>query len=157
MASQITGVSIICATVCSGADQRKHQSPASHALVGGIHRWSVGSLHKGPVTRKILSFDDVIMIFFQTHADVVGQLPTTATRTSAAEVRASTTEEKTCCRRNLIIMTSPVIILSGLNGVRKWKTAFTLLTFWDWLQWNLSPTTTSVIKFIICDLFSSVF
>ena len=29
MASQITCVSIVCATVCSGADQRKHQSPMS--------------------------------------------------------------------------------------------------------------------------------
>ena len=40
MASQITGVSIVCSTVCSGADQRKHQSSASLALVsestGGI-------------------------------------------------------------------------------------------------------------------------
>ena len=26
MASQITRVAIICSTVCSGADQRKHQS-----------------------------------------------------------------------------------------------------------------------------------
>ena len=29
MASQITGMSIVCSTTCSGADQRKHQSPAS--------------------------------------------------------------------------------------------------------------------------------
>ena len=27
MASQITGVSIVCLTLCSGADQRKHQTP----------------------------------------------------------------------------------------------------------------------------------
>ena len=33
--SQITGVSIVCSTVCSGADQRKHQSPASLAFVMG--------------------------------------------------------------------------------------------------------------------------
>ena len=31
-------------------------------LVRGIHRWLVNSLHKGPVTRKIFSFDDVIII-----------------------------------------------------------------------------------------------
>ena len=47
MASQITGVSIVCSTVCSGADQRKHQSIASLAFVRGIHRWSVDSPHKG--------------------------------------------------------------------------------------------------------------
>ena len=31
MASQITGLSSVCLTVCSGADQRKHQSSASLA------------------------------------------------------------------------------------------------------------------------------
>ena len=30
MASQITGVSIVCSTIWSGADQRKHQSPPHH-------------------------------------------------------------------------------------------------------------------------------
>ena len=49
MASQITGVSIVCWTVWSGADQRKHQSSASLAFVRGIHRWPVDSPHKGPV------------------------------------------------------------------------------------------------------------
>ena len=34
MASQITGVSIAYSAVCSGADQRKHQSSASSAFVG---------------------------------------------------------------------------------------------------------------------------
>ena len=44
-----------------GADQRKHHSFASLAFVGGIHRWPVNSPHKGPVTRKMFPFDDVIM------------------------------------------------------------------------------------------------
>ena len=35
MVSQITGVSIVCSTVYSGADQRKHQSSASLAFVTG--------------------------------------------------------------------------------------------------------------------------
>ena len=38
VASQITGVSIVCSTVGSGADQRKHQSFASLAFVKGIRR-----------------------------------------------------------------------------------------------------------------------
>ena len=62
MAYQITGVSIICTTVCSGADQRKHQSSSLLACVRGIYRWPVNSPHKGPVPRKIFPFDDVIMI-----------------------------------------------------------------------------------------------
>ena len=45
-----------------GADQRKHQSPASLAFVMGIHRSPVNSPHKGPVTRKMFPFDDVIML-----------------------------------------------------------------------------------------------
>ena len=61
MASLITGVSIVCSAVCLCADQRKYQSSASLAFERGIHRWPVDSPHKGPVTRKIFLFDDVIM------------------------------------------------------------------------------------------------
>ena len=52
MASQNTGVSIVYSTVCSGVDQRKHQSSASLAFERGIHRWLVNSPHKGPQRRK---------------------------------------------------------------------------------------------------------
>ena len=61
MASRITSLTIVYSTVYSGADQRKHQSPASLAFVWGIHRWPVNSPHKWPVTRKMFPFDDVIM------------------------------------------------------------------------------------------------
>ena len=61
MASQITGVSIVYWTVCTGAVQRKHQSFASLAFVRGIHRWPVNSPHKGPVTRKMFPLEDVII------------------------------------------------------------------------------------------------
>ena len=61
MASKITGVLIVYSTVCSGADQRKHQSLTPLAFVRGIHRWQVNSPHIGPVTRKMFPFADVIM------------------------------------------------------------------------------------------------
>ena len=61
LAFQITGVSIVCSTLCSWADQRKHQSPAWLAFVGGIHRRPVVLPHKEPVPRKMFPFDDVIM------------------------------------------------------------------------------------------------
>ena len=64
MASQMTGVLIVCSTVCSGTDQRKHQSSASLAFVRGIHRWPMNSPHKGSVTQKGLPFDDVIGMVF---------------------------------------------------------------------------------------------
>ena len=61
MASQITGVSSVCSTVCSGADQRKYQSCASLDIMRGIHQSPVDSPHKRLVTRKMFPFDDVIM------------------------------------------------------------------------------------------------
>ena len=61
MASQITSLTIVYSSVYSGAYQRKHQSSASLAFVRGSHRWPVNSPHKGPVTRKMFLFDDVIM------------------------------------------------------------------------------------------------
>ena len=61
--SQITSISIVCASIYSGTDQRKHQSSALLDFVRRIYRWSVNSPHKGPVTRKMFPFDDVIMTF----------------------------------------------------------------------------------------------
>ena len=61
MSSQIPSFTIVYSTVYSGADQRTHQSSASLAFVRGIHRWPVNSPHKGPVTRKMFLFDDVII------------------------------------------------------------------------------------------------
>ena len=61
IASQITSLTIVYATVYSDADQRKHHSPASLAFVWGIYRRPVNSPHKWPVTRKMFPFDDVIM------------------------------------------------------------------------------------------------
>ena len=80
IASQITGVSIMYSIVCSGADQRKHKSSASLAFVRGIHRWPVVSPHKGPVTRKMFPFDDVIMLNLTTG------WTTTLDRSSAAQL-----------------------------------------------------------------------
>ena len=61
MAYQITSLAIVYSTYYSGADQRKHQSSAWLAFVWEIDWWEVNSSHKGPVTRQMLSFDDVIM------------------------------------------------------------------------------------------------
>ena len=62
MESPITGVSIVYSIVCSGADQRKHQSSASLAFVRGIHRGPVNSPYQRPVTWKIFPFGDVILM-----------------------------------------------------------------------------------------------
>ena len=59
--SQIAAISQVYSTVCSGADQRKHQSSASLAFVRRIYRWLLNSPHRGPVTRKMFPFYDVNM------------------------------------------------------------------------------------------------
>ena len=61
MASQITSLSIVYSTVYSRRTSKEHQSSASLAVVRGIHSWPVNSPHKGPVTRKVFPFDDVII------------------------------------------------------------------------------------------------
>ena len=38
------------------------KAPRHWTFVRGIHRWPMNSPHKGPVTRKMFPFDDVIMI-----------------------------------------------------------------------------------------------
>ena len=63
LAFQITSVAIVCSTIYSGVDKRKHQTSASLAFVRGIHRWPVNSPYKGPVTRKMFPFDDVNMLY----------------------------------------------------------------------------------------------
>ena len=45
MASQITGVMIVYSTVCSGADQRKHQSSVSLVCVKWVKMWKKMTCH----------------------------------------------------------------------------------------------------------------
>ena len=62
MASQITSLKVVYSIVYSGADQRKNLSSASLAFVRGIHRDRWIPRTNGPVTRKMLPFEDVIMV-----------------------------------------------------------------------------------------------
>ena len=61
MASHIVGVSIVAEPFVQVQIKEKHQSSASLAFVRGIHRSSMDSPHKGPVTLKMIPFDDVTM------------------------------------------------------------------------------------------------
>ena len=63
MASHISSLAIVYSIVYSDADQRKHLSSASLAIVRGIYRWPVNSPHKGPVKRKMFLLDYVIICF----------------------------------------------------------------------------------------------
>ena len=68
MTSEITVVSIVCSRFCSGAD-KPHQINKPHqsklhvtGFLRVFHRWPVDSPHKGPITRKMFTFDDVIIV-----------------------------------------------------------------------------------------------
>ena len=66
MASQITSLTIAYSTVIQAQIKENIKPPClSLGFVWGIIRPPVNSLHKWPVTREILSFDDVIMILGQ--------------------------------------------------------------------------------------------
>ena len=62
MTSQITSLTIVYSTVCSGADQRKHQSSASLAFVRGIHRGT------GEFPAQIGSNAESVSIWWRYHA-----------------------------------------------------------------------------------------
>ena len=61
MASQITSVSIVHSTVCSGADQRKYQGSTSLALCEGNSPVTGEFPTQRTVTRKFFPFGDAIM------------------------------------------------------------------------------------------------
>ena len=61
IAFKITGVMSVYSAVRFGADQRKFQISVSLAFARGIHRRPVNSHHKGPVTRRMFPFVDVII------------------------------------------------------------------------------------------------
>ena len=61
MVSQITGVSIVFLNRLLRPRSKNHQSSASLAFVRAIHRWPLNSPRKGPVTRKMFLFGDVII------------------------------------------------------------------------------------------------
>ena len=93
MASEITGVSVVYSTVCSGADQRKYQSSAPMTCVRGLHRWPVNLPHKGPVTRKCFhlmtsscELQSVSRNYFASHYNAVIVSTMTSQITSAPSV-----------------------------------------------------------------------
>ena len=61
MASQITGSPASRLFAQPFEDLIEHKNSASLAFVRIIYRWPVDSPHKGPVTRNMFPFDDVIM------------------------------------------------------------------------------------------------
>ena len=79
MAAQITRLTIVYSTVYSRRRPKKTSKLHVTGLVREIHRWQVNSPHKGPVTRKMFPFDDVVMlcrhgVAFQTFAEATANI-----------------------------------------------------------------------------------
>ena len=62
VASQITSLTVVYSIVYLGADKKKTPKLRVTGLCVVNSPGPVNSLHKGPVTRKMVPFDDVIMI-----------------------------------------------------------------------------------------------
>ena len=96
----------VYSTVCSGAYQRKYQSSAWLAFFKGIHRWPVNPPPKGPVTRQMHPYDDVMML--------PQFLPNPLVFHRSSNVDVSSTHFD-------FEMTYGVIQLAQLDDVIKWK------------------------------------
>ena len=59
-ASQITSLTVVCSTIYSDADQRKHQNSASLAFVWGIHR-------TGEFRAQRASYEENVSIWWRHH------------------------------------------------------------------------------------------
>ena len=63
MVTHISSRPVVYLRAYSGEHKRKYQSSHHWPFMKGIHWWPMDSLHKGPVMRKALSYDDVIIRF----------------------------------------------------------------------------------------------
>ena len=119
MVSQITCVSTVRFVVCSSADQREYQISVSLAFVRGIHRWPVNSLHKRPVTRKMLPKDDVTCSFiFQRSGSRISLWPWRISSPLYRRVSTSITRAIVC------VASTPAILLpvfGDVSFVRRWE------------------------------------
>ena len=121
IASQITSLTIVYSTVHSGTNHRKHQSSASLVFVRGIHRWTVNSPHKWPVTRKTFPFDDVIMLWL-----FISMAPVALV--SDLEWTIYHDDEPSCtpCKIH-ITLTSVVLATASMRGMRRRKVSETCM------------------------------
>ena len=122
--SQSTTLMIVFSTVYSGADQRKHESPAALAFVRGIQRRPTDSPHKWPVTRKMFPLDDVIKISY------VKTLCWPISPTTASSLHACLWKLFTYSSRLSLIYSLHVIIWHGKHAFALPATAkMSMLTF----------------------------
>ena len=143
--SPITGVSIVYSTVWLDAYQGNTKVPRHWPLwKESVGEQYVDSPHKGSVTRKMFQFDDVIMLPWKTL-----HLHELCVRYVSFD-QATIGSNITGCPRGNVCMweqtarpttsTGPATRCCHCRRIARNK-----------IQWNLSVTTTSIIRFSTCD------
>ena len=134
IASQITSLTIVYSSVYSGADQRKHHSSSVTGLCAGNSPSPVNSPHKGPVTRKMLPFDDVIMqislrfIYSKSIKSFSGQFYWRLLHYHKVDF----TNKHFCC--SVVGAASKISILFCTEDNTRWLNA-NLVCFWESHRW----------------------
>ena len=95
---------------------KKHQSFASMAFVRVIHRSPVNSPHKGPVTRKMFPFDDVIVAPIVSSLTVVSMKQQNR-RMILNEAHDRCSETSTVISRKQFCYLKKTVLLSKKKGI----------------------------------------
>ena len=133
LASQITSLTVVYSIVYSGVDQSKHQSSASLAFVQEIHRGPVNFPHKWPVTRKMLPFDDVIMIPYN----------------SITITRQWFLVDVYRCSSKCIIFLSKISAVKPVVTNLKYRCLSCLSSFSRWFGWNFLFMSYSYLTYVM--------
>ena len=117
MASQITGVSIVCWIICSGADERKYQSSASLAFVMGIHLvFNIPTIFVR--NRWLNSINGLIWFISDISIGFIGW--DNCIRMVAPSCLCSNHESDSNCNHNNGNMTWQVHIIPGMYSIKEW-------------------------------------
>ena len=128
--TMITSISIVCSTVCSGTDERKHQSSASLCFVKGIHQWPMDSPHKGPVMWKMFPFDDVIMCNFPDAENL------NSNSEGSWNQNPVWSKARRTCLANIVLSRLLAIWQSKGPGQKQWYWHSSLGIFWALIQYK---------------------
>ena len=120
------------------------------AFVRGIHWWPMNSPHKGPVTRKMLPFDDVIMHNKPTLCTSITFVCTRYCQPTCSRGTAMTTFSQWCCecrisKSSLLLLLLPWC-LEHIEAETKWTPLGRRYFQMHFLEWKCKNFDWNVIK-----------
>ena len=121
------------------------------ALCGGIHRWPLNYHHKGPVTRKMFPFDDIIMRSGLGYSQAISWCAYCMSRMRAhPPSMCNQSGHAIVPRQNYATWFGHG--QKGCSGIKWWNVSFfksafsriflytVALNTWDWLPWRINTT-----------------